>query len=58
MGEMKCERCGSELELLDICESGRIFECSECAYTITLLKGRAPQVNYSGPLPLDYYFHD
>ena len=36
---MKCERCGADLDLLEIFDCGRVFECSECAYILTLKEG-------------------
>ena len=55
---MKCSLCGAELDLLEIVERGRVFECCECAYILMLQKGHAPRIVYNGPPPLDYYFHD
>jgi len=55
---MKCESCGTELDLLEVVETGRIYECSECAYTLTLNKGYTPKILYDGPPPLDFYYHD
>ena len=54
---MKCERCGTDLDLLEILDCGRVFECSECAYILTLKEGFAPKFLYDPP-PLDFYFHD
>ncbi len=54
---MKCERCGADLDLLEIFDCGRVFECSECAYILTLKEGFAPKLLYDPP-PLDFYFHD
>jgi len=56
--QMKCSLCGAELDLLEIVERGRVFECCECAYILMLQKGHAPRIVYNGPPPLDYYFHD
>ncbi len=55
---MNCEHCGIELDLIEVSETGRIYECCECAYTVTLKEGFAPKVCYNGPPPLDYYYHD
>jgi len=55
---MKCEQCGCKLDLVEVVEGGRIFECSECAYSLVLNKGYEPKILYDGPPPLDYYFHD
>ncbi len=55
---MKCQHCSNELDLLEIIEKGRVYECSGCAYTITLRKGFAPKILYSGPPPIDLYCHD
>jgi hypothetical protein len=55
---MKCKRCGQELDFLDVCETGGVFECGECAYTLILTGDRDTKVFHSGPQPLDYYFHD
>ncbi len=55
---MKCKHCGMELDLLEVLERGGVWECAECAYTLTLKKGFAPKILYDGPPPLDYYYHD
>ncbi len=55
---MRCENCGTELELLEVIESGRVYGCNECEYTLTLNKGFAPKIMYDGLPPLDFYFHD
>jgi predicted nucleic acid-binding Zn ribbon protein len=55
---MKCEQCGAELDLLEVVESGQVFECGECACIIMTKRGYAPRVVFNGPPPLDYYFHD
>ncbi len=57
-GGMKCERCGMELDLVEVLERERVWECGECAYTLTLKKGFSPKILYDGPPPLDYYYHD
>ncbi len=56
--DMKCWQCRTELDLLEVLASGRVFECCECAYTLTLRKGFAPKILYDGPPPLDFYYHD